>query len=90
MPSDEPAHKQHGPTVAGKIVAALRARARTCVVANVHIGLGYTAVRLEDGSTGVALTFHRHAACGCSAFEGQLPLAGRSASDLLPRLLSGV
>jgi uncharacterized protein (DUF4213/DUF364 family) len=97
MPS---ASEVRGATVAGRIVTALRTRARKSQAAEVRIGLSYTAVKLEDGSAGVALTFRQYAECGCasfavpsfarcSAFDGLLPLAGCPASDLLPRLLSG-
>jgi hypothetical protein len=51
-------------------------------VAEVRIGLGYTAVLLDDGHAGVAYTF-RDAAGGCSVYRNIRPLAGRPAADLL-------
>jgi uncharacterized protein (DUF4213/DUF364 family) len=57
-------------------------------VEDVRIGLGYTALKLQDGSAGVALTFRHEAGCGCAVFDGLTPLAGRPASHLLPLLAS--
>jgi len=89
MPSNETGQNPRAATVAGRIVTALRTRARESMVSDVRIGLSYTAVKLENGSTGTALTLRDGAGCGCSVFNGLLPLAGCAASDLLPRLLSG-
>ncbi|MBW1722789.1 MAG: DUF364 domain-containing protein [Deltaproteobacteria bacterium] len=58
-------------------------------VDEVRIGLGYTAVLLEDGRAGVALTFHEGPRRGCTVFKGHYPLAGGSASELLDFLDSG-
>jgi hypothetical protein len=55
----------------------------------VRIGLGYTAVQLGSGAAGVAYTFRQDLPGGCSVFHGLRPLAGRSAVDLLSRLISG-
>jgi len=55
-------------------------------VADVRIGLGYTAVMLEDGAVGVAYTFHEDAAAGCSVFMGQRPLAGKTTTQVLEYL----
>ena len=55
-------------------------------VADVHIGLGYTAVRLKDGHAGVAYTFKAGLSEGCSVFEGKRPLSGRSSHDLIDYL----
>lgn len=49
----------------------------------VLIGLGYTAVKLTDGRTGVAYTFREAPFSGCSVFTGTRPLAGRPVTDLL-------
>jgi len=73
--------------VAAGIAAALGDRDE-CVL-DVRIGLGYTAVQLTDGSTGVALSFSRDAGFGCTVFKGLRPLAGRTASELLALLPSG-
>lgn len=58
-------------------------------VRDVRIGLGYTAVLLEDNRIGVALTFHEKVKKGCTVFSGLYPLAGRDASELLALLESG-
>ena len=55
-------------------------------VADVRIGLGYTAIMLEDGNVGLAYTFRENAPKGCSVFQGKRPLAGRMASELLEYL----
>jgi uncharacterized protein (DUF4213/DUF364 family) len=55
-------------------------------VADVRIGLGYTAVALEDGRAGVAYTFHENAAAGCSVFRGRRPLAGCSTTEIVKYL----
>jgi len=52
------------------------------VVADVRIGLGYTAVKLESGQAGVAWTPKSDAPC-CTHFQGAGTLAGRPASELL-------
>jgi uncharacterized protein (DUF4213/DUF364 family) len=57
-------------------------------VREVRIGLGYTAVLLENGQAGVALTFHQRLTRGCTVFHGLHPLAGRAARELLPFLES--
>jgi uncharacterized protein (DUF4213/DUF364 family) len=72
--------------VQARIVSCLVRAAREAGVADVRIGLGYTAVRLADGRTGVAYTFRDLARGGCSVFDGLRPLAGRPAADLLALL----
>jgi uncharacterized protein (DUF4213/DUF364 family) len=57
-------------------------------VKEVRLGLGYTAVQLESGRTGLAFTFRQDLSGGCSVFHGIRPLAGRNAGDLLPLLNS--
>jgi uncharacterized protein (DUF4213/DUF364 family) len=52
-------------------------------LADVRIGLGYTAVTLDDGSVGVAYTFRENAGMGCSVFTGRRPLAGRTTTEIL-------
>ncbi len=63
-------------------------RAEGIKVRDVRIGLGYTAVLLENGQAGVALTFHQRLTRGCTVFDGLHPLAGRAAHELLPFLES--
>lgn len=53
------------------------------VVREVRIGLGYTAVQLDDGRTGVAYTLGRDQMKGCTAFSGNRPIAGSPAQDVL-------
>jgi len=55
-------------------------------VADVRLGLGYTAVRLDNDCAGVAYTFRDAGFTGCSAFNGVRPLAGRPAGELLEYL----
>jgi uncharacterized protein (DUF4213/DUF364 family) len=55
-------------------------------IADVRIGLGYSAVMLDDGSVGVAYTFRENAPGGCSVFMGKRPLAGRSTGEILAYL----
>lgn len=73
---------------AARLVARLAGAARAAVVADVRIGLGYTAVKLADGRAGVAYTFRDEAQGGCAVFEGIRPLSGRAAVDLLALLPS--
>lgn len=80
--------KQEGARTAQRLVAELKGFAREATVADVRIGLGYTAVKLADERTGVAYTFRDEAKGGCSVFEALRPLAGRSAADLLALLES--
>jgi uncharacterized protein (DUF4213/DUF364 family) len=55
-------------------------------IVDVHIGLGYTAVMLEDGNVGVAYTFRDNAPGGCSVFMGRRPLVGRTTTEILEYL----
>jgi uncharacterized protein len=80
--------KKECPKTAERLVAGLKGVAREAVVADVRIGLGYTAVKLSDERTGVAYTFRDEAKGGCSVFEALRPLVGRSAVDLLALLES--
>jgi len=69
--------------VRSKIRSLLQERCSNVLAADVRIGLGYTAVRLEDGRTGVAYTFRDDAVRGCSVFRRLRPVAGKSAARLL-------
>lgn len=51
--------------------------------ADVRIGLGYTAVFLEDGRAGLAYTFPKDAFQGCTALKGLRPLTGRRVARLI-------
>ncbi len=83
--TSKPAHRAD---VAARLIPCLRAAAGNVRVADVRIGLGYTAVLLEDGNVGVAYTFRDQAQAGCSAFDGIRPLSTRPAADLLALLES--
>ncbi|NQT15050.1 MAG: DUF364 domain-containing protein, partial [Planctomycetes bacterium] len=63
-------------------------RAAEQVVADVRIGLGYTAVELAGGQVGVAFTFRQSVRDCCCAFQGMHPLSGRPASELITLLTS--
>jgi uncharacterized protein (DUF4213/DUF364 family) len=57
--------------------------AADATVVDVRIGLGYTAVLLDEDRMGLAYTFREDAARGCQVFGGLPTLAGRKASELL-------
>jgi uncharacterized protein len=73
-------------SIAGIISDTLQHLSEPLKAADVRIGLGYTAVLLEDGAAGVAYTFRDEPSRGCSVFQGERPLAGKSAYDLLTYL----
>ena len=66
-----------------RVKEAALSRAEGVYVVDVRIGLGYTAVLLDDGCAGVAYTFLDEAKGGCSVYRNVRPLAGRPAVDLL-------
>jgi uncharacterized protein len=70
-------------TLADAIQNAALPLATGVAVADVRIGLGYTAVLLSDGRAGVAYTFRDEVAGGCSVYRNIRPLAGRPAEDLI-------
>lgn len=70
------------------IYTTLSGRSEGLTAADVRIGLGYTAVMLDNGSAGVAYTFRKETADGCTTFHGKRPLAGRPAGELLAHLKS--
>jgi uncharacterized protein (DUF4213/DUF364 family) len=76
----------HG--VASRIARALLERDDPAHVSDLRIGLGYTAVTLDDRRGGVAYTFRDEAKSGCSVFRRLRPLAGRHSSELLTFLPS--
>ncbi|MFO7930159.1 MAG: Rossmann-like domain-containing protein [Thermodesulfobacteriota bacterium] len=71
-----------------RIKKQLEERASERRIADIRIGLGYTAVMLQDGSTGLAGTPLRHVRHGCTVFDRMLPLTGANACDLLELLES--
>jgi uncharacterized protein (DUF4213/DUF364 family) len=89
--ADERFHAVNRPSrtgVASRIVARLRDSAKKTTIADVRIGLGYTAVTLADGRTGLAYTFRHRAEGCCSIWNAARPLHGAGAADLLPLLES--
>jgi uncharacterized protein (DUF4213/DUF364 family) len=74
--------------VSERIVSVLQDRASSARAADVRIGLGYTAVLLDDGGLGVAFTSRDQERGGCGLFQGIRPLSSRPAADLLPLLAS--
>lgn len=66
-----------------RVKAAALSRAEGVYVVDVRIGLGYTAVMLDNGCAGVAYTFLDKVSGGCSVYRNIRPLAGRTAEDLL-------
>ncbi|MBU2549796.1 MAG: DUF364 domain-containing protein [Proteobacteria bacterium] len=73
-------------SIAKRLIAELKDRASEHRIADVRLGLGYVAVRLDDGAAGAAFTFRDQLGDGCCVFRGLRPLAGRSAADLLAGL----
>lgn len=72
--------------IADDIKGYLTTRFPERCVTDVRLGLGYTAVMLEDGNAGVAYTFRENAPGGCSVFMGKRPLAGRTTTEILDYL----
>lgn len=52
-------------------------------IKDVRIGLGYTAVTLENGRCGVAYTFHEDLKEGCRILQRLRPLEGKKVSRIL-------
>lgn len=71
--------------VQNRLLGYLAPLAGGAVVADVRIGLGYTAVRLESGHAGVAWTPRSDAPC-CTHFPGAGILAGCPVGELLEML----
>lgn len=74
--------------IAERIMHYWQSEAETHQVRDVRLGLGYSAVQLDDGSVGTAYTFRDDLEGGCSVFNGKRPLAGRPAGELLAYLNS--
>ncbi len=58
-------------------------------IRDVHVGLRYTAVLLEDGRAGVAFTFSEGITREWPSLEELHPLGGKCASDVLALVCSG-
>jgi len=71
--------------IQGRLVDHLWSDSRARIVADVRIGLGYTAVKLDSGHGGVAWT-PRLESHGCTHCQEAGTLAGRAASALLQGL----
>jgi uncharacterized protein (DUF4213/DUF364 family) len=76
------------PGIAARLITQLEPSAREARVADVRIGLGYTAVMLADDRVGVAYTFREEAKDCCTIFDALRPLVGKPASDVLQLLWS--
>ena len=74
--------------IAKRIHEALQGEATQARVVDVRIGLGYTAVRIDSESAGVAYTPREDLTHGCSVLHAAGSLAGRPATDLLSLLES--
>ncbi len=71
--------------IQNKLVACLEPHAAGFTVADVRMGLGYTAVRLNNGCAGVAWTSASNAPC-CTHFSAAGTLIGRPAGEILNML----
>jgi uncharacterized protein (DUF4213/DUF364 family) len=69
----------------GKLHDLLAGEAATRRISEVRIGLGYSAVQLDDGTAGLAWTPPPQG-CGCTHLNFAGTLAGRSATELLTML----
>ena len=78
----------YAPDIASRIARVLAKRDEGALVSDVRIGLGYTAVVLDDHRGGLAYTFREEARGGCSVFHKLRPISGRHSSELLALLPS--
>jgi uncharacterized protein (DUF4213/DUF364 family) len=69
--------------ITDEILELLAERAQHRVIRDVRIGLGYTAVLLDNGACGLAYTFRDDAAEGCSVLQQAGTVAGRSAPEVV-------
>ena len=69
--------------IVDELVEIVLARSEKRIVAEVRIGLGYTAVHLDDGACGVAYTFRGDVPPGCNVVREAGSLAGRSAGEVV-------
>ncbi len=74
--------------IAHRLRDLMKPSAGDVVATDVRLGLTYTAVKLNDGRTGVAYSFGNRIISGCSVFMGTRPLAGKKASELIDFLAS--
>ena len=66
-----------------EIVEEMLPSAAECTVAEIRIGLGYTAVLLENGGCGLAYTLHESEYESCCVVPEAGKLAGRKVSELI-------
>lgn len=74
--------------IAQRLRDEVQAEAGDTVAADVRLGLTYTAVKLDDGRTGVAYSFGNRILGGCSVFVGTRTLAGKKVTELAEFLMS--
>ena len=72
------------PRIAKIIATAAREGGGDRFIDEVIIGLGFTMVRLDDGSAGLAYTLREDLERGCEAFGEAGSLAGRKLKEVLP------
>jgi uncharacterized protein (DUF4213/DUF364 family) len=65
-----------------EVCHSLLPSAAACAIEDLRIGLGYTAVRLDDGNCGLAYTFRDDIPPQCSVVKSAGTLASRQASEL--------
>jgi uncharacterized protein (DUF4213/DUF364 family) len=68
--------------ITDELLEVLTEKARHRVIRDVRIGLGYTAVLLDNGACGLAYTFRDEAEEGCSAVQQAGTVAGRTALEV--------
>ena len=71
------------------LLEAVEREAAGETIAEVRIGLGYTAVVLEDGRTGIAYTLQGGPKACCAILDEAGSLKGRRAEELLHRAFTG-
>ncbi len=69
--------------LADRIYASALSISEEHIAADVRIGLGYTAVALDDGRCGLAFTLHEQEYESCTVIADAGTLAGRKAAELL-------
>lgn len=72
-------------TIQTRLVDFLEPHASGFSIADIRIGLGYTAVRLDNGHTGVAWTPNSNATC-CTHFQRAGTLVNQPAGEILAML----
>lgn len=73
--------------IAKRIVELLYQEAERTLIKDVRIGLGFTAVQLEDNQTGLSAVLRQEIKAGCTTLNEAGTLKGRNASYFLEMLL---